>query len=183
LNQDSFTVASTLILRWPLVVSAAVFAWISLTPQPCIAQEQAAEDHAIVVEAGLAGERDVRDGLSNFGATLAVEATPIEEWLELEFGVTVLATSGHTGLSSDLVFKKPFRLSPTAEFMIGLGPSIGRTVDGPEIGTSHGIEVVLDFMFWRSKDRGWYIEPAWSRNSGSGERSVSLNGGLLFGWH
>lgn len=135
-----------------------------------------------MIEAGLAGERSIGSGVSNFGATLALEVTPIDEWLELEFGVTTLATSGHTEVSSDLLFKKPFRLSPTSEFMIGLGPFVARTLSGPERGTAHGIEVVLDFMFWRNKNTGWYLEPGWSRNAGSGERSVSLNGGLLFGW-
>src|ERR1039457_125417 len=91
-----------------------------------------AEDHAFVVESERAGERNIRDGCSNFGATLVVEATPIEEWLELEFGVTALVTSGHPELSSDLIFKKPFRLSPTSEFMIGLGPTVARALSGPE---------------------------------------------------
>jgi hypothetical protein len=166
-----------------LAVHIAVFYSISSWPHLGMAQDHAEQDHALVIEAGAAGERSISAGVSNFGATLAVEATPIEEWLELEFGVTALATSGHTELSSDLVFKKPFRLSPTSEFMIGLGPFVARTQSGPEKGTAHGIEVVLDFMFWRSKDTGWYLEPGWSRNAGSGERSISLNGGLLFGWH
>ena len=165
------------------VVQIAVFACVSSWPQEVTAQAQAEEDNSWVIEAGLAGERSIPQGVSNAGATLALETTPIEEWLELGFGVTALATSGHTELSSDLVFKKPFRLSPTSEFMIGLGPFVARTQSGPEKGTAHGIEVVLDFMFWRSKDTGWYLEPGWSRNAGSGERSISLNGGLLFGWH
>jgi hypothetical protein len=37
-------------------------------------------------------------------------------------------------------------------------------------------------MFWRTKTTGWYLESGWSRTAGSGERSISLNGGLLFGW-
>jgi hypothetical protein len=157
------------------------FAWISCWPCAGTAQDQGEVDHAWVIEAGAAGERSSRDRVANFGATVAVETTPIEEWLELEFGVTALATSGHTELSSDLVFKKPFRLSPTAEFMIGFGPTVAH-LRGPGGGTTHGIEVALDFMFWRGKDRGWYLEPGWSKNAGGGERSFSLNGGLLFGW-
>jgi hypothetical protein len=167
-----------------LGVQIAVCAWISLWPHTGAAQNRAdiEDDHAWVIEAGAAGERGIPNGVSNFGATVALETTPIEEWLELEFGVTALATSRQTELSGDLVFKKPFRLSATTEFMIGLGPFVARTQSGPQRGTAHGIEAVLDFMFWRSNDRGWYLEPGWSRNAGSGERSVSLNGGLLFGW-
>jgi hypothetical protein len=168
--------------RQRLVIQFAVFASISLWPQVGTAEIHVEEDHALIVEAGLAGERSIPGGVSNFGATLAVEVTPIEEWLELEFGVTALVTSGHPELSSDLVFKKPFRLSPTSEFMVGLGPFVARTVNGPGRGTAHGVEVVLDFMFWRNRNTGWYLEPGWSRSAGSGERSISLNGGLLFGW-
>lgn len=162
------------LLTRSFAVSMAVLTWISFAPQASRAQEQTEADHAFVLEAGLAGERGIRHGSSNFGTTIAVEATPLEEWLELEFGVTALVTGAHTELSADLIFKKPFRLSPTVEFMIGLGPERGR---------SHSIEAVLDFMVWRHQDTGWYIEPGWSRYAGSGERSVSLNGGLLFGWH
>jgi hypothetical protein len=61
-----------------------------------------------------------------FGATLAVEATPIEEWLELEFGVTALVTSD----------RREARLTGSKRF----------------------------------------------RASCSGA-AISLNGGLLFGWH
>jgi hypothetical protein len=84
-----------------------------------------AEDHAFVVESG-AGEHNIRDGSSNFGATLAVEATPIEEWLELEFGVTALVTSD----------RREARLTGSKRF--------------------------------------------WASCSGA---AISLNGGLLFGWH
>src|ERR1700674_3668355 len=149
-----FADASAVFSTRRFVVCNSVLVWISLWPHVGMAQQHAEEDHAFVVEAGVAGERSIRAGASNVGATLAVEATPIEEWLELEFGVTALVTSGHTELSSDLLFKKPFRLSPTSEFMIGLGPTVARTLKGPERGASHGVEVVLDFMFWRNKDTG-----------------------------
>ena len=96
--------------------------------------------------------------------------------------IPALGTSGRTELSSDLVFKKPFQLSPTTEFMVGLGPSVSRTLTGDK-GTAHGIEVVLDFMFWRHASTGWYLEPSWTRIAGSGERSIGLTGGLLFRLH
>ncbi|MGA7639037.1 MAG: hypothetical protein WCB00_19040, partial [Candidatus Acidiferrales bacterium] len=43
-----------------------------------------------VVELGGAAERSVTEGNSSFGPTVAVEFTPIENWLELEAGVTPL---------------------------------------------------------------------------------------------
>jgi hypothetical protein len=154
-------------MRQRLVILFAVFASISLWPRVGAA-EFPEEDHALVFEAGLAGERSIPEGVSNFGTTLAVEVTPIEEWLELEFGVTALVTSGHPELSSDLVFKKPFPLSPTSEFMIGLGPFVARTVSGPGTGTAHGVEVVLDLMFWRNRNTGWYLEPAGAETPAAG---------------
>jgi hypothetical protein len=123
-----------------------------------------------------------QSGRGNIGPTLAVEITPIEEWLEIEFGSTTLGTAGHTELSRDLVFKTPFRPPPSSEFMIGLGPSVSHTLSGPDKSTSHGIEVVFDFMFWSRKDVGWYLEPSWSRTARSGERSIGLTGGVLFGF-
>jgi hypothetical protein len=156
---------------------------ISLGPHVGAAQERADDDHGVVFEAGTAGEGSIHGGGFNFGPNLAVEITPIEEWLEIEFGVSALGTSGHMELSSDLVFKKPFRLTSTSELMIGLGPSVSRISSGSDRGSSHGIEVVFDFMFWPHKDTGWYLEPSWSRTAGSGEQTIGLTGGFLFGWH
>jgi hypothetical protein len=54
---------------------------------------------------------------------------------------------------------------------------------GADKGTTHGVEVVLDFMFWRHRKTGWYLEPSWSRSAGSGEQTIGVTGGFLFGWH
>jgi hypothetical protein len=150
------------------------------------AAQEAAEDeheHTLVFEVGAAGERKIRGGSANFGPSLSVEITPIEDWLEIEVGTSALGTTGHTELSTDLLFKKPFRISPSSEFMIGLGPFASRTQSGVDRGTAHGIEVALDFMFWRHQKTGWYLEPSWSRNAGSGEQTIGVTGGFLFGWH
>lgn len=146
------------------------------------AQEAAVDDHAAVIEVGAASEHSVSGGSSSFGAALGIEVTPIENWLELEFGVAALRSSAQTELSSDVIFKKPFRLTETSEFMIGLGPFVSRTFNSAQSGSSHGIEVDLDFTFWPRKDIGWFLEPSWSRTSGSGERAIGLTVGLLFGW-
>jgi hypothetical protein len=107
--------------------------------------------------------------------------TPIENWLELELAVTALATAGHPELSGDFLLKKPFRLSSAAEFMIGAGPSLLRTLSGREKGTSLSADFNLDFMFWSRSNLGWYVEPSWSVDPKNGERSVGLNAGLLIG--
>ena len=169
-------------LKMPRFILFTLFATAALS-RVGIAQESTEDDHGIVFEAGAAGEHGIHGGGSNFGPNLAAEVTPIENWLEIELGVSALGTNGHTELSADLVFKKPFRLTSTSELMIGLGPTVSRVSSGPDEGSSHGIEVVFDFMFWPHKNTGWYLEPSWSRTSHSGDQTIGLTGGILFGFH
>ena len=75
-----------------------------------------------VIELGAAANRSLTEGQSSFGPTVAVEATPIENWLELEAGVTPLFRRHSTEWSIDLLFKKPWTLSDKMEFMFGVGP-------------------------------------------------------------
>src|ERR1700730_9497841 len=86
-------------------------------------------EHALVLKMGPAGEWPSHER-GNFGGTFAIEKSIIENWLEIEAGVTMLGTNGHNQLSGDIIFKKPFRISPNFEFMIGVGPSISRTLNG-----------------------------------------------------
>ena len=81
------------------------------------------EPAAVVELGGAAGWNvNVKDGGSSFGPTVAVEVTPIENWLELEAGVTPLFARHSTEWDTDLLFKKPWTLSKKAEFMLGVGP-------------------------------------------------------------
>jgi hypothetical protein len=166
------------------VLGIAIFA-STVLPRVSAAPEAAEDEreHTLVFEAGAAGERKIRGGSANFGPSLSVEIAPIEDWLEIEVGSSALGITGDTELSTDLLFKKPFRISASSEFMIGLGPFVSRTQSGADKGTTHGVEVVLDFMFWRHRKTGWYLEPSWSRSAGSGEQTIGVTGGFLFGWH
>jgi hypothetical protein len=140
------------------------------------------KEPAAVVELGGAAGWNVKDGGSSFGPTVAVEVTPIENWLELEAGVTPLFTRHSTEWDTDLLFKKPWTLSTKAEFMLGLGPEwVHATKYGMTTNSVSG-EVVLDFMFWpTTKHRfGWYLEPGYEYNFGRGhEQSFGISGGLL----
>jgi hypothetical protein len=49
--------------------------------------------------------------MSGISPTVAVEVTPIENWLELEAGVTPLFRRDSTEWGTDLLFKKPWTLS------------------------------------------------------------------------
>ena len=163
-------------------MTTRVLAFLLLLSSAAVSQEPAEQDHALILEIGGASESPIHDGTSNFGGTLAAEITPIERWLELESGITVLSTAKHSELSADLLFKKPFRLSSSAEFMAGLGPSVSRTMGGPERGTALSLEAVLDFMFWPSKRVGWYIEPGWSVSFRKREQFLGATAGLLLGF-
>jgi hypothetical protein len=134
-----------------------------------------------ILELGGAGSWNFKGG-SSFGADLAAEVTPIENWLELEAGVTPLFTRHSTEWDTDLLFKKPWTLSKKAEFMIGIGPEWVHTRQYGVTTNSIAAEAVLDFMYWPSgKHRfGWFIEPGYEYNFGRGhERSIGISGGLL----
>ena len=140
------------------------------------------KEPAAVVEIGGAAEWSITSGGSSFGPTVAVEVTPVENWLELEFGVTPLFTAHSTEWDADILFKKPWTLSKKAEFMVGVGPQWAHTSKRGITTNSVSGEAVLDFMFWPSKKHrfGWYLEPGYAYSFGRGhEQSLGINGGLL----
>ena len=135
-----------------------------------------------ILEIGAVPNRSVTGGGSSFGPTVAVEVTPIENWLELEAGVTPLFARHSTEWDTDLLFKKPWTLSRKAEFMFGVGPEWIHTNHYDVVTNSVGGEVALDFMFWpKGKHRfGWYAEPAYDYDfAGGHDQSVSMSVGLL----
>lgn len=135
-----------------------------------------------IVELGGAASRDVQGGGSSFGGDLAVEFTPIENWLEIEAGTTPLFRRHSTEWDTDLLFKKPWTLSEKVEFMLGVGPEWIHTRAYGLTTNSLGGEVVLDFMFWpSSKHRfGWFLEPGYDYSFARGhQRSIGISGGLL----
>ena len=148
---------------------------------PVPGEPASGEDHRATIEIGAAGDRGVTESSSSAGATIAVEFTPIENWLEIETGVTALRASGRNELSADLLFKKPWRLSATSEFMVGLGPELSHR-SGAGKTASLATEIVADWMFWPAKNVGWYLEPSYSFTAVSGgERNVGIAAGLLIG--
>jgi len=77
-----------------------------------------------------------------------------------------------------LLFKKPFTLSNTVEFMVGVGPEWMFTREGAKFAG----EAALDFMFWPLPERklGWFLEPSYSYSFSSGhEQSLGVSVGLL----
>jgi hypothetical protein len=137
---------------------------------------------AAIVELGGAAGEDVKGGGPSFGGDLAVEFTPIENWLEIEAGTTPLFRRHSTEWDTDLLFKKPWTLSEKVEFMLGVGPEWIHTRAYGLTTNAIGGEVVLDFMFWPSSKHkfGWFLEPGYDYSFARGhERSVGISGGLL----
>jgi hypothetical protein len=141
------------------------------------------KDPVAIVELGGAAGRSVKNGGASFGADAAAEVTPIENWLELEAGVTPLFSRHRsTEWDTDLLFKKPWTLSRKAEFMAGIGPEWVHTREpGMKVNSMAG-EAALDFMFWPGGKHkfGWFLEPAYDYNFARGhEQSFGISGGLL----
>lgn len=137
---------------------------------------------AAILEVGGAASRSLSSHQSSFGPTVAVEVTPVREWLELEGGVTSLWTRHSSEWDVDLLFKKPWTLSSKVEFMAGIGPEWVHSRQSGLATNSLAGEAVLDFMFWPSSKRrfGWYLEPGYEYTFGRGhERSIGISAGLL----
>lgn len=158
--------------------------WVLITPLLCVLvlAQSAEKEAAVILEVGGAAGRSLTESRSAFGGAAAVEVTPIEHRLELEAGVMPLFRRHATEWTVDLLFKKPWTLSPKAEFMLGVGPEwIHTNTYGTRL-NSVGAEVAPDFMFWSSRRRrfGWYFEPSYEYKFGGGhEHSLGINGGLL----
>lgn len=168
-------------LAWFGLSIAGVLAFASGS---AIGQERLGEEGGYRISVGPAFERDFKSKSTSYGAALSVEKTLIEEWLEVEVGVARLNAAGRREMGIDFIFKKPFTLSQTAELMVGIGPQLLRKLDGPERGTSLGMECVLDFMFWPARNIGWYVEPSYGfgLRSRRDERSLGGSAGLLIRW-
>lgn len=139
-----------------------------------------------IVEVGGATSWSISSGGLSFGPDFAVEATPIENWLELEAGATPAFGYHSKELDCDLLFKKPWTFSRKVEFMFGIGAVWIHNNNEGIIINSVGGEVALDFMFWPfTKHRfGWYLEPGYEYNFGQGhEQSLGISGGLLIAIH
>ena len=159
-----------------VLLSAALFLFAGNAFSQSVDDEPAA-----IVELGGAASWNLSGG-SSFGPDLAIEVTPIENWLELEAGTTPLFRRHSTEWDTDLLFKKPWTLSEKVEFMFGLGPEWIHAKEYGVTTNALGGEVVLDFMFWPSAKHkfGWYLEPGFDYSFGRGhERSIGISGGLL----
>ena len=145
--------------------------------------EDGGKEPNAVLEIGASASRNLTDRASNGGPTVAVEFSPIEDWLEIEMGVTPSFGRHSTEWGTDVLLKKPWTLSRTAEVMVGAGPAWVHTNSSGAVRNALAGEAVVDFMFWpfrKHKRFGWYLEPGYEYTFGRGhERSIGMSGGLL----
>ena len=156
-----------------------MIATLLLTAGAARAEEK---EPSALIEIGRATEWDLRDGGQNLDPAVAIEITPLKDWLEIEGGVSSLFGGGHTDWTTDLVFKKPFTLSKTVEVEFGVGPEWLRTTGGGKTADSLGGEAVVEFQFWPWPNRnyGWSLEPSYGYDFGSGHgQSFGVTVGLL----
>jgi hypothetical protein len=142
------------------------------------------KDPIAIVELGAATSWNFTGGAAMFAPNLAAEVSPIENWLELEAGVSPFYTRNSTEWDTDLLFKKPWTISRKAEFMLGVGPQWVHLKQNGKVTNSISGELAGDFMFWPTgKHRlGWFLEPAYDYSfAGGHQQSIGMSSGLLIG--
>jgi hypothetical protein len=142
------------------------------------------DDTVVILEIGAATNWNFSGGAATFAPNLAAECTPIENWLELEAGVSPFYTRNSTEWDTDFLFKKPWTLSKKAEFMLGVGPQWAHVKQNGKTTDSFSAELAGDFMFWPSGRHhfGWYLEPAYDYSfAGGHQQSIGMSAGLLIG--
>jgi hypothetical protein len=140
------------------------------------------DDPAVILELGAATNWNFNGGAATFAPNLAAEVTPIENWLELEAGVSPFYTRNSTEWDTDFLFKKPWTLSRKAEFMMGIGPQWAHTTQNNTTSNTFSAELAGDFMFWPTEGRrfGWFLEPAYDYSFAGGHpQSIGMTAGLL----
>jgi len=166
-----------------ILISILVFCLLINADAQKALKDSLAESFAIG-EIGPAASLNIKDGKSSYGYSLAVEITPIENWLELESGVTSIYGSHIKETDVDFLFKKPWTLSSKLEFMLGIGPVWEHSNSYGVNTNDFGGEAALDFMYWPFTKRqfGFYFEPEYDYKFKAGhEQSIGFSGGLLIG--
>ena len=169
-----------------LIVCLLLFLNLRAFGQATPAKQEAGKDDdpAAILEIGAAMNWNFSGGAATFAPNLAAEITPIENWLELEAGVSPFYTRKSTEWDVDFLFKKPWTLSRKAEFMAGVGPQWTHLRQSGRSADSFAAELAGDFMFWPSGRHrfGWYLEPAYDYSFAGGHpQSVGMSAGLLIG--
>ena len=142
------------------------------------------DDPIAILEVGASTNWNFSGGAATFAPNLAAECTPVENWLELEAGVSPFYTRNSTEWDTDFLFKKPRTLSSHAEFMLGVEPQWAHLKRNGKTTDSFSGELAGDFMFWPTGRHrfGRYLEPAYDYSfAGGHQQSIGMSAGLLIG--
>jgi hypothetical protein len=154
--------------------------------EPSCHPQKASEDKdpVAILELGAATSWNLSGGAATFAPNLAAEITPIENWLELEAGVSpftlVIRRNGTLTCSSRN--RGPYRGRQSSCWASVLNGFTSR--QNGKVANSIAGEVAGDFMFWPTgKHRfGWFLEPAYDYSFARGhQQSIGMSGGLLVG--
>ena len=164
-----------------LIIISLFSVAINTSGQKVLVDSTGKKESFAIAELGVETSFDFKERGLNVNPTIAVEITPIENWLELELGIT--PNFGSKEWDIDILFKKPWDFSQKVEFMFGAGLVLEHSKNNKNMMiNSLGGEIALDFMFWpfEKKKFGWYLEPAYDYSFGKGhEQSIGMSGGLL----
>ena len=178
-----FSLLAPLAAACLLALCLPVLAQNQLTTKT-MSQAESKDDPKVIFEVGAATSWNTTGGTPTFAPNLAAETTPIENVLELEAGVSPFYTRNTTEWDTDLLFKKPWTLSPAAEFMLGVGPEWVYFKQYGRASNTVAGELAGDFMFWPTGRHhfGWYLEPAYDYSFAAGhQQSIGMSAGLLIG--
>src|SRR5579863_2431418 len=146
------------------------------------ADDKEPKEPLAILQLGAGAEWGLYGGSPGFGPSVAVEFTPIKNWLEVETGLATSFSKGKAEWDTDFIFKKPFDLSRSIEFEPGLGPVWIRNLERGRTTDALGAEAVFEFMFWPTTERtfGWFLEPSYTYSFARGhDQSFGVSGGLL----
>ncbi|HVX00134.1 MAG TPA: hypothetical protein VHA52_06855 [Candidatus Babeliaceae bacterium] len=159
-----------------------IFVCINARAQKAAKDTTGFKEGIAVGEAGGASSTDIKSGKASYGYSLSVEATPIENWLEVELGVSPTYAKNYRETDIDFLVKKPWDFSRRLEFMLGVGPEWAHSTSLGVSSNSWSGEIALDFMYWPFKKHqfGFYAEPAYVYGFETGhEQSIEMSAGLL----
>src|SRR6202789_3133414 len=108
-------------MKWLALLLSLSVVTASYAQTPDQNEHRLDDDPSVILELGASTSWNTAGGAASFAPNLAAETTPIENWLELEAGVSPFFTRNATEWDTDLLFKKPWTISPNAEFMLGIG--------------------------------------------------------------
>jgi hypothetical protein len=182
----AFTLTGAYVFLWCCLSALGQRAQNEASIQPAKTESDGlvAIDPVVILEVGASTNWNFKGGAATFAPNLAAECTPIENWLEVEAGVSPFYTRKSTEWDTDFLFKKPWTLSKKAEFMLGVGPQWAHLRQNGKTTNSFSAELAGDFMFWPTgKHRfGWYLEPAYDYSFAGGHtQSIGMSAGLLIG--